>query len=98
MDVRDTEDLARLIRAARSRRGWSQQQTADAAGVSRRLVNQLEGGDHPNAELWRALAVVTALGISLTARIDDEATTVPMADDAGFDLNAHVDHFRTGPA
>lgn len=65
--VRTPADLGALARAARSARGWTQQEAADAAGVSRRFVNMIEGGQHPNAEVWRVLALMNALGACLHA-------------------------------
>lgn len=81
MDVLDTADLGRLILRARTRREWSQQQAAEAAGISRRLVNQLEGGEHPNAELWRVLALLAALNVRLQADVSpaDVAATAAFA-------------------
>ena len=67
--VRTPTDVGALARAARMDRGWSQQQAADAAGVSRRLVNMVEGGQHRNAELWRVLALLDALGVELKASL-----------------------------
>lgn len=97
MEIRDTGDISRLMRAARVRLGWSQQQAADAAGISRRLVNQLEGGQHPNAELWRVLALLSALGVPLHAAEATEAREeATRADD--LDLDAHLDMFRSGRA
>lgn len=74
-------ELGALARAARRIRGWSQQQAADAAGVSRRFVNMLEGGEHRNAEVWRVLALLNALDVELvgtaptTADVTVEITT-----------------------
>ncbi|WP_427017301.1 helix-turn-helix domain-containing protein [Pseudarthrobacter sp. P1] len=55
-----------MIRARRTARGWSQQALADAAGVSRKFLIDLEAG-HDRAELGKTLAVLTALGLSLAA-------------------------------
>ena len=38
VEIEDGTGLSRILRAARARKGWSQQEAADAAGVSRRLV------------------------------------------------------------
>lgn len=64
--VRTPGEVGALIHAARSAHGWNQQQLASAAGVSRRFVSALEGGGHANAELWRVLAVLDAVGVVLT--------------------------------
>ena len=107
--VRTAADVGAIARAARRARGWNQQQAADAAGISRRFVNMLEGGGHTNAELWRVLALLDAVGIELhgktqtptpARRAEDAGTvTVPAPPDparppGGFDLDAHLDAFR----
>lgn len=55
-----------LIRAQRLEQGWTQQGLADAASVSRKFLIDLESG-HDRAELGKAMAVLTALGLSLSA-------------------------------
>lgn len=67
--VRTPTDIGALARAARIARGWNQQQAANAAGVSRRFVNMVEGGQHRSAELWRVLALLDALGVELKASL-----------------------------
>ncbi len=67
-------DLASLARAARLARGWSQQQAADAAGVSRRFVNMLEGGQHGNAEVGRVLSLLDALDVPLAGTLPAPAS------------------------
>lgn len=101
--VRSTASLGAVARAARIRRGWSQQRAADEAGVSRRFVNMLESGQHRNAELWRVLALLEAVGVELAASLD--AASPAAASPAGpshtpageaFDLDTHLSSFRTG--
>ena len=65
--IATTATLGALARAARLARNWTQQQAADAAGVSRRFVSMFESGDHRNAELWRVLALLAALDVEVTA-------------------------------
>lgn len=60
-----------LIRAQRMNQGLTQQTLADAAGVSRKFLIDLEGG-HERAELGKTLEVLAALGLSLTT-----ATPIP---------------------
>lgn len=62
-------DLGDVVRTARHVRGWSQQRAADAAGVSRRFVNMVEGGQHANAEVGRVLALLDALEVRLGALV-----------------------------
>ncbi|MFF1831846.1 helix-turn-helix domain-containing protein [Paenarthrobacter sp. NPDC058040] len=66
-DLTSPMDVARAIRMQRTSLGLTQQQTADAAGVSRKLVADIEAG-HPRAELAKLLQILLALGLSLTAR------------------------------
>lgn len=54
-----------LIRAQRVEQGWTQQALADAAGVSRKFLIDLESG-HDRAELGKTMAVLAALGLSLS--------------------------------
>jgi len=103
MRVSKASDLGPLVRAARAARGWSQQQAGDAAGVSRRLVNLIESGEHPNAELWRVLAVLGAVGIRLDGSMDDwpaehvAADAAPLVTSDDFDLDAYLAQFRAEP-
>jgi transcriptional regulator with XRE-family HTH domain len=93
--VRTPADLGAMARAARTARGWSQQEAADAAGVSRRFVNMVEGGQHPNAEVWRVLALMNALGAPLHAALPEAASaTAHTRTTADFDLDAHLGTFR----
>jgi y4mF family transcriptional regulator len=55
-----------IIRARRQERGLSQQSLAEAAGVSRKFIVDLEAG-HERAELGKTLAVLHTLGLTLTA-------------------------------
>jgi transcriptional regulator with XRE-family HTH domain len=106
--VRTPADLGALAAAGRAARGWSQQEAADAAGVSRRFVNLLESGRHVNAELWRVLALLDALGVQVVGAVPSGspaeaggdggppwASTEPAAPD-DFDLDAHLSAFRAG--
>lgn len=107
--VRTAAEVGALARAARTARGWNQQQAADAAGLSRKFVNLLEGGEHTNAELWRVLALLDAVGVELNGTAPtrvpappaEAAGTAPAAappapatPPGGFDLDAHLDAFR----
>ena len=100
VEIEDVTDLSRILRTARARNGWSQQEAADAAGVSRRLVNLLEGGRHPNAEVWRVLALLNALDVPLRADLVDDVSSVPplgpIANQDDIDLDAYLATFRTG--
>lgn len=54
-----------LVRQQRMDQGWTQQALADAAGVSRKFLIDLESG-HDRAELGKTMAVLAALGLSLS--------------------------------
>lgn len=57
----DLRRLGETLRAARARRGWSQEQVADAAGLSRHCVGRMESGtDCPL--ISSVAAIVAAVG------------------------------------
>ncbi len=62
------------LRELRLQRGWSQEQLADASGVSVRTIQRIEGGRPPGRAT--ALALAGALGVdpSLVATAPDEHT------------------------
>ncbi|MFQ4149408.1 helix-turn-helix domain-containing protein [Arthrobacter sp. LAPM80] len=64
-----------LIRAQRMNHSLTQQALADTAGVSRKFLIDLEAG-HERAELGKTLAVLAALGLSLSP-----ATSMPRGSD-----------------
>jgi HTH-type transcriptional regulator/antitoxin HipB len=69
-DITSAETLGAAIREARDARGWLQADLAHRAGVSRALVIDLERGARPRAQLDGVLAVLRALGKSVTL-VDD---------------------------
>lgn len=107
--VRTPTELGALVRTGRKDRNWSQQQAADAAGVSRRFVNMVEDG-HPNAEMWRVLALLDAVGVTLdasTQKPDSDvagkgraevtpATIASLPDPDSLSLDEHLRAFRGG--
>ena len=60
-------DLAPLIRASRKRMKMSQQQFADACGVGRRFLSELENGK-ASLEFDKVLACALGAGIDLSAK------------------------------
>lgn len=62
--IHTVADLGAAVRGLRLRRGWSQQQLGDAAGVSRRWVSELERGKR-RGEVERVLAVLEALRVRI---------------------------------
>jgi len=59
-------ELGETLRAARIRKGISQQEVALAAGVGRRFVSELEGGK-ATAEIGRVFAVCRVVGLAIVA-------------------------------
>lgn len=64
IDVRTVAQLGAVVRRLRHDRGWTQQQLADAARVSRVFISQLENGKS-RAEIRLVLAVLQTLGTTL---------------------------------
>ena len=61
------------LKAARAAKDWSQQQLAEAVGVSRQTINAIEKGDY-NPTIRLCLAICHALGCTLDALFwEDEA-------------------------
>jgi len=60
------DELGETLRAARIRKGMSQQEVALAAGVGRRFVGELEGGK-ATAEIGRVFAVCRVVGLAIVA-------------------------------
>lgn len=74
----DTEALARVIgsrvKQERRNRGWTLDQLAEAAGVSRRMVINVEQGS-ANPSVGTLLRLSDALGIGLPALVEPPAAT-----------------------
>lgn len=56
------------IRAARLERGWTQQEIADAAGVSRPTVARLEAGEDVSTATLEKIAGALGMGLRLGPR------------------------------
>jgi len=67
MLVHDPYEFGRELRALRAGRGLSQEQLADAIGVNRRVVGELERGKG-SVRLEIALAAARALGLDVDLR------------------------------
>jgi transcriptional regulator with XRE-family HTH domain len=65
----DLVRYGRGIRALRHRRGWRQQDLADAAGVSRSVVVRIETGQSGNVPLSKVDRVANALGARTDLRL-----------------------------
>jgi HTH-type transcriptional regulator / antitoxin HipB len=64
MRLRTIADLGTAIRSARLSRGWTQDQLAERAGVSRRWISEIEGGKL-TAQIGKILVALEALDIEL---------------------------------
>lgn len=60
MNVRTVNELGAAIRRARRQRGWTQEDLAERAGISRRTLVALEGGN-PRGEIGIVVRVIAAL-------------------------------------
>lgn len=65
--------VARNVRALRQEKDLSQQDLADRAGISRRMVVSIEAGD-VNVSLGKLDAIAIALGVSFTRIVSDIAS------------------------
>jgi HTH-type transcriptional regulator/antitoxin HipB len=64
MRIRNERDLGAVVRSEREDRGWSQQELADAAGVSKRWLVAVEAGK-AGAEVGLVLRTLAALGVEV---------------------------------
>ena len=86
--ARNALELGTALRDARTRKGWTQAHLAQAAGVSRQLLVDVERGKRPGTELSGVLSIARALGLGLilTPLPTGEPTTI---DDALNDILGH---------
>lgn len=63
------------LRDLRRRRGWSQEELAEASGVSVRTIQRLEGGRPPGR--------ATALALAAALEVDPDVLTVPVDESSG---------------
>lgn len=71
--------IARRVKSARDKRGWSQTALALKAGVSQKTISNLEraGGDRESLSLANIERVVNALGMTMwQATLPDDITEV----------------------
>ncbi|HUR40916.1 MAG TPA: 2TM domain-containing protein [Verrucomicrobiae bacterium] len=62
------------VQKLRLKRGWSQQQLAEASGLSVRTVQRIEAGDTPSTETLKSLAAVFEVHFST---LNPEPATMP---------------------
>ena len=89
MLISHSRDLGLRLREARRARNWTQQQVADAIGVSRYWVIAMEKGSDA-ADLGKILKLVRLLGLTLDVRSGASDTLgAPAAENEAVpDLNA----------
>ena len=69
--IEDAGGFGRAVRTARKEAGLSQTQLAELCGCSQRFVSEVERGK-ATAELGRALKLLSALGVPVTAGVPYE--------------------------
>jgi transcriptional regulator with XRE-family HTH domain len=89
-------DIAAAVRGRRMDLGLSQGDLAERAGVSRRWVNQFEGGGRTTAEVGAILAVLDALGLDLQVEAVSGATDDSEPATGGVNLDVLLDDLRRG--
>ena len=73
MVIQNLADLGKLIRARREQVGLTTTQAAEMAGVSRRLLSELERGKRRNVGVRAVLKILELLGL----RIEVERRGLP---------------------
>ncbi len=81
MKIRTVNELGATVRRARKQRGWTQGDLAVRAGISRRTLVALEGGN-PRGEIGIVVRVIAAL--------DRELAITERSSGGGDDLLGHV--------
>ena len=81
MKIRTVNELGATIRRARKQRGWTQGDLAVRAGISRRTLVALEGGN-PRGEIGIVVRVIAAL--------DRELAITERSGGGGDDLLGHI--------
>lgn len=61
-----------IVRKLRLKRGWSQSQLAEMAGVTTRTIQRIEQGHRPSMETCKALASVFEVDLSLLQPEDEQ--------------------------
>ena len=68
LNARSLPRLGTAVRTLRTRRGWTQLELAERAGVSRQWLIKLEAGKTPGLEVGMILQVLDSLDASLMIR------------------------------
>ncbi len=70
-----------LIQKLRLKRGWSQQQLADASGLNVRTIQRIESGQPASTETLKSLAAVFEVDFASLAPEHDMSTTASAQDE-----------------
>ena len=73
--IRSPEELGRVLRAERKRRGWTLDQVYAATALSTRFLSELERGKE-NASLGRTLRALQSLGLEVLVMPRGQAEAV----------------------
>jgi transcriptional regulator with XRE-family HTH domain len=68
MEIQEIRDLGRQIRRRRQTAGLTADKTATLAGVSRRLLLELEQGKRPNVGFSSVLRILHLLGLRMEVK------------------------------
>ena len=66
-----------IVRKLRLKRGWTQSELAEMAGVTSRTIQRIEGGQIPSLETARALASVFEVELNLIRPEDTDMKELP---------------------
>ncbi|CAB3911020.1 helix-turn-helix domain-containing protein [Achromobacter anxifer] len=84
-----------LIQKLRLKRGWSQQQLAQASGLSARTIQRIEAGQPASVETLKSIASVFEVDFStLNTEEAEMDTTMTAAEEAEREAFAHVRALR----
>lgn len=96
--------LGEHARLRRQKMGYTQQELADRAGVSRRLVCMVEAGEAEGISLGKIAPILDVLGftITLSPRVEPptqgEDTGTPSGSLTGEETKAYLDSILNGPS
>lgn len=84
-----------LVQKLRLKRGWSQQQLAEASGLSVRTIQRIEAGEPASTETLKSLAAVFEVHFStLTPEQDMTSTTLSPNEQQEREAFRYVRHLR----
>ena len=83
-----------LIQKLRLKRGWSQQQLAEASGLSTRTIQRIETGHPASVETLKSLAAVFEIDFSTLNPEQTMTTTSAIASDAAITDKQEEEAFR----